>query len=417
MKTYHIVKCGLILIFILILSIGTASAFNRYGEEIYKGDGYQINNYLIEVFNIISVEDNRLLTINIYQLKSDGTYEELDVKRKTNVNNKLTEHKYQSDIVEIIVMEKNCTSTYATVDITTSGIKVEYNHPVKGGLSSAKFIGEPSLLLTKEVDKTNVEIGDTIRVTIKAKNVGSGPAKRIAIDHGITPGFTFKSAIYTTYPEELAAGNPDYTQMYIYEMEAAQSGTVTLTPATVTYYCSTYDSEYSSNSNSPVVTVAQEAVETSVLELTVTPHKTELQRGNKVTFTVSLRNIKDIPATTVRLDMIYPYNLTYESGCEDIKIIDNKPVIQKSIYEARYEDEYDYTFLANEVGIYNITAKVSYNDGVNNIINETTSDMIYIIEGEYDYLKEYPLYVYIIPIIIIAAIAGWIFWRRNQFKM
>ena len=415
MRTDHIVKCGLILIFVLILSTSTASAFNKYDEKIYKGDGYQINNYFIEVFSIKSYEDNRLLTINIYQLKSDGTYEELVVSREIISNKKFT--KYQGDIVEIVVKETNCTSTYATVDITTTGIKVEYNHPVKGGLSSAKFIGEPSLLLTKEVDKTNVEIGDTIRVTIKAKNVGSGPAKRITIDHGITPGFTFKSAIYTTYPEELAAGNPDYTQMYIYEMEAAQSGTVTLTPAIATYYCSTYDSEYSTNSNSPVVTVAQEAVETSVLELTVTPHKTELQRGNKVTFTVSLRNIKDIPATTVRLDMIYPYNLTYESGCEDIKIIDNKPVIQKSIYEARHEDEYDYTFLANEVGIYNITAKVSYNDGANNIINETTSDMIYVTEGKYDFLKEYPLYVYIIPIIIIAAIAGWIFWRRNQFKM
>jgi len=141
----------LILIFILILSTGTASAFNIYDEEIYKGDGYQINNYFIEVFNIISHEDSRLLTINMYQLKSDGTYEELDVKRETNVNNKLTKHKYQSDIVEIIVMEKNCTSTYATVDITTSGVKVVYNQPVKGGLSSAKFIGEPSLLLTKEV--------------------------------------------------------------------------------------------------------------------------------------------------------------------------------------------------------------------------------------------------------------------------
>ncbi len=69
------------------------------------------------------------------------------------------------------------------------------------------------------------------------------------------------------------------------------------------------------------------------------------------------------------------------------------------------------------MGIYNITAKVSYNDGANNIINETTSDMIYVTEGKYDFLKEYPLYVYIIPIIIIAAIAGWIFWRRNQFKM
>ncbi|MCD4844984.1 MAG: DUF11 domain-containing protein [Methanosarcinales archaeon] len=415
MRVDHVVRCNLILIIILILSISTASAFNRYDENIYKGDGYQINNYFIEVFSIKSYEDNRLLTINIYKLKSDGTYEELIVTREIISNKKIT--KYQDGIVEIIVKEKNCTSTIATVDITALGIDVENFQPVKGGVLKAKFIGEPSLLLTKEVDKTNVEIGDTIRVTIKAKNVGTGPAKGITLNHGTTPGFTFKSAIYTTYPEELAAGNPDYTQMYIYEMEAAQSGTFTLIPATVTYYCSTYDSEYTSNSNSPVITVAKEAVETSILELTVTPDKTELRRGEKVTCTVSVRNTKDVPASTIRLDMIYPYNLTYESGCKDIKIIDNKPVIQESVYGARYENEYDYTFLANEVGIFNITAKVSYKDGVNNIINETTSDMIYVVEGEYDYLKEYPLYVYIAPIIIISVIAGWLFWRRNQFKM
>ena len=415
MRENHIVKCGLILIFILILSTSTASAFNRYDEKINKGNGYQINNYFIEVFSIKSYEDNYLLTINMYKLKSDGTYEELIVKREIISNKKLT--RYQDGKVEIIVKEKNCTSTIATVDITTLGIDVENFQPVKGGVLNAKFIGEPSLLLTKEVDKTNVGIGNTIRVTIKAKNVGTGPAKGIIIDHGITPGFTFKSAIYTTYPEELATGTTDYTQMYIYEIEAAQSGTFTLIPATVTYYCSTYDSEYSSNSNSPVVTVAQEAVETSILDLTVTPDKTELRRGEKVTCTVSVRNIKDVPASTIRLDMIYPYNLTYESGCKDIKIIDNNPVIQESVYGARYENEYDYTFLTNEVGIYNITAKVSYNNGVNNIISETTSDMIYVVEGEYDYLKEYPLYVYISPVIIIAAIAGWLFWRRNQFKM
>ena len=416
MRINHIVRCSLlVIIIILILFISNASAFNRYDEKIYKGDGYQINNYFIEASEIITDVNDHLLTINIYQLKSDGTYIELDVVHEVTGGKRLA--KYLSGNIEIIVKEKNCTSTIATVDIITSGIKVEYNHPVEGGVLKAEFIGEPSLLLTKEVDKTNVEIGDTIRVTIKAKNAGSGPAKRITIDHGITPGFTFKSAIYTTYPDELLAGTTDYTQMYIYEMEAAQSGTFTLIPATVTYYCSTYDSKYTSNSNSPVITVAQEAVETSILKFTVTPDKTELQRGEKVTCTVSVRNIKDVPASTVRLDMIYPYNLTYESGCKDIKIIDNKPVIQESVYGARYENEYDYSFLANEVGIYNITAKVSYNNGVNNIINETTSDMIYVVEGEYDYLKEYPLYVYIAPIIIIAAIAGWLFWRRNQFKM
>jgi len=417
LKVNHIIKCSLFLLIILVFSINTASAFNRYDENIHTGDGYQINNYFIEVTEIKTSGDDHLLTVNIYLLKSDGTYEELTTSTESNLDGK-RQTKYESGTIEIMVTEKNITSQYAIVDIITSGITVEYNKAIDGGVSKAEFIGEPSILLTKKVgvDQSNIEIGDIIRVTIEARNVGSGPAKRINIDHGITPGFTFKSDIFTTYPDELAVSN-EYTQMYIYEIEAAKNGTFTLNPATITYYCSTYDSEYSSTSNSPTVTVAEESVETADLELTVIPDKIELQRGEKVTFTVSVRNVKEVPATTVRIDVLYPNELSYESGSEAIRIIDNKPVVQENIYGARFEEEYQYTFLAEEVGIYNLTVKLTYNDGVNNINKEVTSSNIYIEQGEYDYLPEYPIYVYVTPIIIIIAIAGWLYWRRSQFRM
>jgi len=413
----RIIKCSLLFLIILIFSINTASAFNRYDEKIYSGDGYQINNYFIEVTEIKTSGDDHLLTVNIYLLKSDNTYEELTVSAKSDLEGK-RQTKYESGTIEIMVTEKNITSQYAIVDISTSGITVEYNKAIEGGVSKAEFIGEPSILLTKKVeeDQTNVEIGDIIRVTIEARNAGSGPAKRIIIDHGITEDFIVKSVVFTTHPDELAVST-EYTQMYIYEIEAAKSGTFTLNPATITYFCSTYDSEYSSTSNSPTVTVAEESVETADLELTVIPDKNELKRGEMVTFTVSLRNVKEVPATTVRMDMLYPNNLTYNSGSEDIRIIDNKPVIQENMYGARFEEEYQYTFLAEEVGIYNVTVKLTYNDGVNNTNKKVTSNNIYVEKGEYDYLQEYPIYVYVTPIIIIIAIAGWLYWRRSQFKM
>ncbi|KAF5419002.1 MAG: hypothetical protein C5S45_07380, partial [Candidatus Methanocomedens sp.] len=168
----------------MILSVGVTSADSIYDEKIYEGDGYQINNYFIEVSDITLFSGDLMLEVTIYQLKPDGSYKELTTST-TLVEDK-RRIKYQSGSVEITVKEKNLTSQYTIVDITTAGIVIEYETVVDGGVSNANYIGKPSLILTKEVDKTNVEIGDIIRVTIKAKNNGNGIAKRISIDPGIT---------------------------------------------------------------------------------------------------------------------------------------------------------------------------------------------------------------------------------------
>ncbi|MCL7415578.1 MAG: DUF11 domain-containing protein, partial [ANME-2 cluster archaeon] len=281
--------------------------------------------------------------------------------------------------------------------------------------SNAIYIGEPSLILTKEVDKSSVNIGDTIRVTIKARNTGSGTANRITIDPGISPGFTFKSSIYTTYPSELAVSTT-YTQMYIYEVEAAKSGSIQLSPATATYSSSFFGDDYTSSSTRPTVTVAEEQVETSDLELTVSQDKTKIKRNEKITYTVYVRNVKDVPASTIKITPVFSNNLTYVSGSEEVDIINDKPIIQISNYGARYEDEYKFTFKAEGVGASNLTVKLTYNNGVEDITKEVPS-VIYVEEGKYDYLSEYPIYVYLTPILIIVAIAGWLYWRSNQFRM
>ncbi len=173
---------------------------------------------------------------------------------------------------------------------------------------TAKF-NEPSISLTKEVDKSNVEVGERIRVTIKAKNTGSDTAKRINIDSGITPGFTFKNIIYNTYPTELAEGNT-YTQMYIYEIQAEASGTFTLNTAKAIYYSSSlYDERYTTTSNNPTITVTEEPVETSDFELRITQDKTKLVRDEKITFAVYVKNLKDVPATFIRIEPVIPNTL------------------------------------------------------------------------------------------------------------
>ena len=415
MKSNRTIIHSLLFLFIMILSIGiTSAADNIINEKIYEEDGYQINNYFIEVSDITLFSENLMLEITIYQLKPDGSYEELTTS--TTITEEKRRVKYHSGPVEITVNEKNLTSQYTIVDITTAGIVIEYKTAVGGGVSNANYIGKPSLILTKEVDKSNVEIGDIIRVTIKAKNDGNGIAKRISIDLGITPGFTFKSNIYATYPTELDIGS-SFTQMFIYEIQAANGGTFSLNPATATYFSSVFDDDYSSTSNSPSITVAAEAVETSDIDIEITADKTKIKRGEKITFTIHVQNLKDVPASTIRIDPIIPRDMTYVSGSEDIDIISEKPVIQESVYGARYENDYKITLEADEIGYNELIVKLTYNNGTGIINKEITSDTFYIEEGEFDYLAEFPLYVYLTPVLIIVAIAGWLYWRRGQFRM
>lgn len=415
MKSNRIIIHSLLFLFLLLLSVGVTSADSIYDEKIYEGDGYQINNYFIEVSDITLLEGDLALKVTIYQLKPDGSYEELTTS--TTVSEGKRRVKYQSGSVEITVNEKNLTSQYTIVDITTAGIVIEYETAVDGSVSNANYIGKPSLILAKEVDKSNVEIGDIIRVTIKAKNTGNGIAKRISIDLGITPGFTFKSNIYTTYPTELGIGS-SFTQMFIYEIQAANGGTFSLNPATATYSSSVFDDEYTSSSNSPSVTVAAEAVETSVLDLKVIADETKLKRGDVITFTIHVENQKDVPASTIRIEPIIPRNMTYISGSEDINIISEKPVIQESVYGARYEKDYTITLKADEIGSNELIVKLTYDNGTGIMSNkEISSGTFYIEEGELDYLAEYPFYIYLTPVLIIVAIAGWLYWRRGQFRM
>ena len=105
--------------------------------KILEGDGYQINNYFVEVSNIILFSGDLMPEVTIYQLNSDGSYDELTTST-TLVDDK-RRVKYQNGLIEILVQEKNLTSQYTIVDITASGFTVEYKKYVSGGVSNAQY--------------------------------------------------------------------------------------------------------------------------------------------------------------------------------------------------------------------------------------------------------------------------------------
>ncbi len=401
---------------IVILSIFISGCADG-GQDITP-----IFNSLPEVQQFLQEHPNAKITVT-YWTEEEITKisDEINIQCDKNINPralyKATISEGDLKIISWIDAETQiviCTTSQEFSLSQPTSIETSTANPIETYTSTPSY--EPSLTLSKEVDKSSVNIGDTIRVTIKARNTGSGTAQRISIDPGITPGFTFKSNIYSTYPTELAVGT-SYTQMYIYEIEAAKGGTFTLSPAIATYSSSVFEDDYTTPSTRPTVTVAEEAVETSNLSLTISQDKTKLKRGEKITFTINVENFKDVPASTIKITPVIPNNLTYLSGSEDIDIINEKPIIQKSVFGARYEDEYKFTLRADEVGANILTVKLTYNNGVEDISQEVTSNMFYVEKGKYDSLAEYPIYVYITPVIIIIAIAGWLHWRRSQFRM
>ena len=414
MKNNPILITSVIFFITLVLSIGTVSADNIYSKQIDKGDGYQINNYVLQLTSTTLGADINPI-IDFYELKSDGSYFKLEDYDERTVYADGTKFEFERNSEKITIEIKNATGSYVIVDIFTSGITVEYEIAVDGGVSNAKFTGEPNIVLTKEVDKTTAEIGDLIRVTIKAKNTGDGPAKQVTIDRGLTSGFIFKEDFPITSQSELGV-NEEYT-MLIYTIEATAGGTFPINPAVVTYFSSVSADKYTSKSNSPTITIAEKAIETSELKIGITQDNTKIKHGEKVTFTVNVENLKDVPASNIRIEPIITKNLTYVSGSDEIDIINEKPIIQDSTYGARYEAEYQFTFKADKVGSDSLTVKLTYNNGVEDITNEIISDTVYIRKGDFDFLAEFPIYIYLTPIIIILALAGWFYWRSKQFRM
>ena len=414
MKKNHILVTIILFLVTLFLSIGPVSADEMiYSEQIDKGDGYQINNYVIHLTNTITIT-GIYPEIDFYELKSDGSSLELD--SQTTLKNDKFYITFEKGTEKIKIEIENATLSHVILNIEIIDIIVEYKTPVDGGISNAKYIGEPNLILTKSVDKTSVDVGEVIRVTIKAKNTGNGVAKRINIDRGLTPDFTFKSDIYTSYPTELDVSNKE-TEMFIYEIQATKAGTFQLGPAIATYYSSVFDDEYTSKSESLTITVAEEPVETSEIKLSVSTDKTRLKRGDTVKFKMNVENLKDVSASNIRIEPIIPKNLTYVSGSEEIDIINEKPIIQVSSYGGYYKAEYLLTFKADQIGNDNLIVKWIYNNGVEEISDNTTSEMVFISQGDFDFLAQFPIYVYITPIIIILALAGWFYWRSRQFRI
>nr|WP_304364434.1 BatD family protein [Methanosarcina sp. KYL-1] len=298
------------------------------------------------------------------------------------------------------------------------------NEVVDGGHSEATFAGDPDLEITKDVDKSEVNIGESITVTVKAKNTGNDVARNVLFTDPKQEHFILEETTYeisSTIPEIGYQKSTPETLVYIYKLKATEAGTFKLKAVTASYTNSA-DQIYQSASNMPSITVIEGNKQSASIEASMNVDLLSVERNGKITSTVILKNTGDAPAQAVRLDIKVPDGLEYMGGDEGIEVVGGNPRIYIDTLQPNNDKEFRYTLKANDIGTYSINSELSYeyNNGRDaaNIkeTGEATTPSIYVMKGKLDFLFEQPIYVYIIPILILAIVGVHVYRKHREYK-
>jgi len=249
----------------------------------------------------------------------------------------------------------------------------------------------PNIVLTKSVDKTNIQIGDVVEIKIKIENTGNATAHNLTLSEIPSKGFT----IATTFPSiknvELAAGA---SQELYYSLKAVESGTLKIEPATVDYDSKT------SKSNSLTITVSEAALEKSNLSTTISVDKNNVYTNDLITATVKITNTGNAATKFVDIDF---------TPQEGMAVIENN--LDKVLDSIAPGESLNYrlTLKANEAGNYTIHLRTVYNDATAGIPSD--SEPIIVTQKEQNYLY------FLVPIaIIIVGILLFTIKRHREYS-
>lgn len=254
-------------------------------------------------------------------------------------------------------------------------------------------VGIPNIVLTKSVDKTNINIGDVVKFNIKLENNGNATAYNMTLIEPLMSGFSKDP--YSTFPPEinaeLAAGDSEELN---YGLKAVDSGTFSSEPTIVKYGSKT------SKSNPITITVATTTQEKSKLTTVISLDKKNVTVGGLIKATVKITNIGKAPAKSVLVEGTPPMGMEVIEG--DLRqVYDNIPPMESK--------EYRVGLKATETGNYSIYLRTTYND--DGIGTPSDSEPIIVTQNERNYL-----YIFIPIIIIIAGVVLFTIKRHKEYS-
>lgn len=365
---------------------GATTEYYSVGNN--TGLNFMNGYYLIEV-----VEVNKADAFVIVNLTSDGQssnyylYDTIDAEINTAPWNRLTNLNASFITANSFRMGIEYSGNWTTIPI----IRYTINTPATLAEEEASKV--PNIVVTKSVDKTNVNLGDVVEFKLTVENTGNGTASDITLNEFLPSSFT--RAAGTTFPpkikENLDAGEID---TIVYGLKAVESGTFNIEPATVSYNSKT------SKSNSITIIVAKEIKEKSKLTTAITIDETNVFNEDLINLKVKITNNGNVSAESILIEGSVPDGLELEEG--DLR------QIFKEI-EPDESKSFSAILKAVDGGNYTITIKTSYNDDMTGFA--TKSEPISVTEKEKN-----PIDYWYIILPIISIIIGVVLFTMRKHK-
>ncbi|MEA1984553.1 MAG: BatD family protein [Euryarchaeota archaeon] len=420
MKVKKMIVCLLLITALSsVLFAGSASAKDIiYEGTIKAGQGYQINNYVIDVTDVFP--SSEYASFYVYEKDTEKFNKGLDINDTFTFEIEGEDVEVTLiDTVDALIPRANIVIIISDNDIVhTDGI-------VDGGHEDATFSGTPVLEITKTVSPQEIAVGDTTRVTVSVTNTGDDDATDVRFSDPIPERFVLQET-FVSQTGEMSLNVGDSQQIFIYQLKATEAGSFTLGPTTATFSNEAGSDFPQVSSNSPILTVEEEDLEETKkeaeLQFTTSLEPANVQRKGSIDVTVHIKNTGDAPAEGVTMDITIPDGLEFEEGDDEIEVVAGVPKMYFSSFGLQQEKEISFRVKANSEGTYTITTRYSYqydnaiDEDLQEVSSELTTNSIQVVKGQYDYLLEQPIYVYAIPLVLIIAIGGWVFYRHRQYR-
>jgi uncharacterized membrane protein len=253
----------------------------------------------------------------------------------------------------------------------------------------------PELEITRTLDISSVQQGQTVEVTFKIKNDGNGTATEIELDEPAIKG-TYKEGCPTSL-DDIAAGATERIS-YDLKIVEAEPGTYELTP-TLLNYKSESGASYSSESSSNVLVIAAKEVQVPELEIEITIESDDdvIICGDRFPATVRIDNAGNATTGRVTIKSHLP---------DDVRVAEGEiDPVYESIKPGDHE-EYEVMLIAYEPGKHVIKMDVLWADE-----EASASAEFWAERSGFD-----KYYIYILAAIPILLLLLWLIKRRREYS-
>lgn len=419
MKRTKIAIGFLFSVLVLAVLITPAAAWETT-EWIEGGDGYMVNNVVIEASTIgVNKDENNSISgsvsLSYYEWKNDnwtrinGT--RLELNKSLNFNS--TDGNYTVtliDLREVGRFNEAKLEIRTTASVTNSGY-------VKGGHSNATGAGKPELTITKVITPSqNVLVDDIMTVTVYVHNTGNYDAKNVNINDPYPAGFLLMSnpTVNNTINQTI---NKNTNNTYlVYQIKAVETGRKTIPMTTATGQNALGTSYSYTQTNSVVIDVG----ELSALTFTSSPMSgstVDYYTRSKIDGTIVVKNTGTMPAQFVSVEFMLPDNATISGRDKtEITVNGNKATVYIDQLTPNNERSINYSLSATSEGYYEVKSGYSYIYNNSNKTGELgTVSYRAVGSKEVATLLDY-WYLLLIPVILIALVAIFFLKKRNEYR-